>query len=82
VASVIWGLQRMPPTDAPAATESANLMGYLQGHQERLDDRFARKGGYPMGSGGIASANQFIGHVRLKRSGAWWYVKNANQMLA
>ena len=35
-----------------------------------------------MGSGGIESANKFICHVRLKRSGAWWYVTNANQMLA
>jgi Uncharacterised protein family (UPF0236) len=82
VASVIWGLQRMQPTEAQAATEIAKLIGYLQGHQERLDYRFARKGGYPMGSGGIESANKFICHVRLKRSGAWWYVKNANQMLA
>jgi hypothetical protein len=35
-----------------------------------------------MGSGGIESANKFICHVRLKRSGAWWYVTNANQRLA
>jgi hypothetical protein len=82
VASVIWGLQRMQPTDAQAAAAIAKLIGYLQYHQERLDYRFARKGGYPMGSGGIESANKFICHVRLKRSGAWWYVENANQMLA
>jgi hypothetical protein len=43
VASALWGLQRMQPTDAPAATEIAKLIGYLQGHQNRLDDRFARK---------------------------------------
>jgi hypothetical protein len=42
----------MQPTDAQAAAEIAKLIGYLQGHQERLDYRFARKGGYPMGSGG------------------------------
>jgi hypothetical protein len=72
----------MQPTDAPAATEIAKLIRYLQGHQERLDDRLARKDGCPMGSGGIESANRFICHVRLKRSGTWWYVKNANQMLA
>jgi hypothetical protein len=35
-----------------------------------------------MGSGGIESANKFICHVRLKRSGAWWYVNHANQRLA
>jgi hypothetical protein len=78
----IWGLQRMKPTDAQAAAEIDRLVRYLQRHQERLDYRFARKGGYPMGSGGIESANKFICHVRLKRSGAWWYVTNANQMLA
>jgi hypothetical protein len=82
VYGVIWGLQRMKPKDAQAAEAIHKLMGYLQRHQERLDYRFARKGGYPIGSGGIESANKFICHVRLKRSGAWWYVENANQMLA
>jgi peptidyl-tRNA hydrolase len=82
VHEVIWGLQRMKPVAAPAAEEIAKLIAYLQRHQGRLDYRFARKGGYPMGSGGIESANKFICHVRLKRSGAWWYVTNANQMLA
>lgn len=82
VHGVIWGLQHMKLTDAQAAEEVAKLIRYLQRHQARLDYRFARKGGYPMGSGGIESANKFICHVRLKRSGAWWYVTNANQMLA
>jgi hypothetical protein len=82
VHGVIWGLQRMKPTDAQAAEEIKKLVRYLQRHEERLDYRFARKGGYPMGSGGIESANKFICHVRLKRSGAWWYVTSANQMLA
>lgn len=82
VLGVIWGLQRMKPADTQAAAEIGQLMGDLQRHQERLDDRFARKGGNPIGSGGIASANPCICHVRLKRSGAWWYVTNANQMLA
>lgn len=72
VHGVIWGLQRMKPADTQAAAEIGTLMGYLQRHQERLDYRFARKGGYPIGSGGIESANKFICHVRLKRSGAWW----------
>jgi hypothetical protein len=72
VHGVIWGLQRMKPADAQAAEEISKLIAYLQRHQERLDYRFARKGGSPMGSGGIESANKFICHVRLKRSGAWW----------
>jgi hypothetical protein len=82
VASVIWGLQRRQPTEAQAATAIATPIGYLQGHRERLDSRVARQGGSPLGSGGIASANNVICHVRLKRSGAWWYVKNAHQRLA
>jgi hypothetical protein len=41
-----------------------------------------RRGGYPLGSGGIESANKFICHVRLKRSGAWWYIDCSNRMLA
>jgi hypothetical protein len=72
VHGVIWGLQRMKPADAQAAREIDTLVRYLQRHQERLDYQFARQGGYPMGSGGIESANKFICHVRLKRSGAWW----------
>jgi hypothetical protein len=60
----------------------AQLIAYLPLHQARLDYRLARTGGYPRGSGGIASANKFICHVRLHRAGAWWYVINANQMLA
>jgi hypothetical protein len=35
-----------------------------------------------LGSGGIESSNKFICHVRLKRSGAWWYEANSNHMLA
>jgi len=40
----------------------------------------ARRGGYHIGSGAIESANKFISHARLKRSGAWWYIKYANNI--
>jgi hypothetical protein len=33
-------------------------------------------------AGGIASSNKCMCHVRLKRSGAWWYEVNSNKMLA
>jgi hypothetical protein len=82
VPGVIGGLPRMKPTKAHAAEDIGQLSRDLPRHQARVDDRVARKGGDPMGSGGIASANQCIGHVRLKRSGAWWSVTNAHQMLA
>jgi hypothetical protein len=70
VPGVIWGLQRMHPADAQAAEAIDKLISYLQRHQERLDDRLARKGGSPMGSGGMESANTCSCQVRLKRSGA------------
>jgi len=82
VQAVIDGLQSMQAHDAQAAEEIRKLMGYLTNNQGRVDYGFARKGGYPLGSGGIESAHKFIGHVRLKRSGAWWYVEKANHILA
>lgn len=82
VAAVIWCLQRLQPHDVEAATAIRQGIHYLEQNQERINYQAARKGGYPIGSGGIESANKFICHVRLKRSGAWWYVPNGNQMLA
>jgi hypothetical protein len=68
----IWGLQRRKPTKAQAAQARAPLLRDLERHQARLDDRCARQGGSPIGSGGRESANTCIGHVRRTRSGAWW----------
>lgn len=82
ISGVLWGLQRMKPRDEEAATEIEKGLVYLEYHKKRLDYGSLRKGGYPLGSGGIESANKFICHVRLKRSGAWWYVANGNQILA
>jgi hypothetical protein len=78
----IEGLQALQPRDAQAAEEIRKLIGFLRNSEERLHYRGARKGGYPIGSGGIEAANKSISHVRLKRSGAWWYVEKANHMLA
>jgi hypothetical protein len=30
----------------------------------------------------MSATLEFISHMRLKRSGAWWYVEQANVMLA
>ncbi len=79
---VIWGLERMKPRSAEANSEIDNLIGYLEENRDRMDYQFYRKGGYAVGSGGIESSIKTICHVRLKRSGAWWYVEKANQMLA
>jgi Uncharacterised protein family (UPF0236) len=82
VGSVLGGLRRMQPTSEEAAKAIDNCWIYLGEHRSRTHYRKFRRGGYPLGSGGIESSNKFICHVRLKRSGAWWYEANSNQMLA
>lgn len=75
-------LEMMKPRDEEAAEEIRKLLGYLKENQGRVKYGSLRRKGYPIGSAGIESANKFISHVRLKRSGAWWYVERANEMLA
>jgi hypothetical protein len=79
---VLGGLKRMKAASEEAAKAIANCWDYLHDHRNRTHYRKFRRGGYPIGSGGIESSNKFICHVRLKRSGAWWYELNSNQMLA
>jgi hypothetical protein len=82
VSAVLGGLRRMQPTSDEAAQALRNGWEYLDKHRGRTNYRQLRRGGSPLGSGGIESSNKCIGHVRLKRSGAWWYEANSNQMLA
>jgi len=82
VDKVIGGLKRMRPSAVKAGPEIDNLITYLRNNRHRIAYRSQRQGGYPLSSGGIESAHKFICHVRLKRSGAWWYVANGNHMLA
>jgi len=82
VSAVLGGLRRMQARSAEAEKVIANCWDYLDAHREHTNYRKFRRGGYPLGSGGIESSNKFICHVRLKRSGAWWYEVNSNQMLA
>jgi hypothetical protein len=79
---VLGGLRRMQAQSDEAAKAIANCWNYLDEHRGRTAYRKLRRGGYPLGSGGIESSNKFICHVRLKRSGAWWYEANSNHMLA
>ena len=81
VAPVIAGLRRMHPRTADAEQKIAKLNGYLENQRERLDYDACKRQGMPIGSGGIESANKFVSHVRLKRSGTWWVVDNGNAML-
>jgi hypothetical protein len=82
VDGVICDLEQMQPESEETGIEISKLANYLKENRERVNYGPVRKGGYPIGSGGIESSNKFISQVRLKRSGAWWYVENANQMLA
>ena len=82
VRDVLGGLRRMQPTTAEAAKAIDNCWVHLHEHRNRTSYGKLRRGGYPLGSGGIESSNKFISHVRLKRSGAWWYEESSNQMLA
>ena len=82
VGVVLGGLRRMQAQSDEAAKAMANCWDYLHEHRGRTAYQKLRRGGYPLGSGGIESSNKFICHVRLKRSGAWWYEVNSNHMLA
>ena len=82
VGTVLGGLRRMQPTSEEALKAIDNCWVYLNDHRGRTDYEKFRRGGYPLGSGGVESSNKCICHVRLKRSGAWWYEESSNQMLA
>lgn len=81
-AGVVWGLQRMKPASDEAEVVIDGARKYLEKRLHQVDYASHRKGGYPIGSGAIESAHRFIGHVRLKRPGAWWYQENSNAVLA
>lgn len=79
---VVWGLQRMKPSSPEAQEVIDKALTYLSPRVKQIAYGSHRKGGYPLGSGAIESAHRFICHVRLKRSGAWWYQENSNHLLA
>jgi hypothetical protein len=78
---VIAGLKRMKCSPGEDEKSRDNLVQYLENNKHRIDYGKNRRGGFPIGSGAIESANKFISHVRLKRSGAWWKVDYANNIL-
>lgn len=78
---LVGGLRRMQPNDNAAGEEIAKLSEYLEEHRDRVDYNECTEQGLPRGSGGIESANKFLVHARLKRSGAWWLEPNGNGML-
>ncbi len=70
VVEVIESLKKMETNSLEAQEEAQKLVGYLTNNGERVNYGRYRRGGYPIGSGGIESANKYIGGIRLKRSGA------------
>ena len=82
ISAVLGGLRRMQGVSQEAQQAISNCWAFLHKHRGRTYYRQLRRGGYAVGSGGIESANKFICHTRLRRSGAWWYEVNCNQMLA
>ena len=78
---VISGLKRMKCQTDEAQNSRDKLVNYLSNHKERIEYGRLRRGGYPLGSGAIESSNKFISNIRLKRSGAWWKVDYANNIL-
>jgi len=82
VGLVLGGVQRMQAQSDAAAQAMATGWDSLHAHRGRTTARQLRRGGSPLGSGGIESSNTGIGHGRLQRSGAWGDESNSNQRLA
>lgn len=78
---VIGSLKRLIPISSTAREEIRKLIGYLDNNKDRIDYFSSLEQGFPIGSGGIESANKFICHTRMKRPGAWWILENGNTML-
>jgi hypothetical protein len=81
IEKVINGLKIMSPKSAKAKEKIEIAIGYLTNHKDRALYGTAKRAGYHIGSGAIESANKCICHGRLKKSGAWWYITNSNNIL-
>ena len=71
----------MEPKTEETEEKITKLCNYLSDHENKTRYGAAKRAGYHIGSGAIESSNKFISNTRLKRSGAWWYINNANNML-
>ena len=71
----------MKPQSDEARDQIDKTVGYLGERKDMVKYGSLKRGGFHIGSGGIESSNKFIANVRLKRSGAWWYPSNANNIL-
>jgi len=55
---------------------------YIRNRPEQFDYLGALQAGLPIGSGRIEGAHRFVIQERLKLTGAWWKLENADKMLA
>lgn len=78
---VLSELKEIKSESEEAREKIDDLYNYLFNHRDKMNYSSAKRAGYHIGSGAIETANKFISHTRMKRSGAWWYIKNANNML-
>ena len=79
--TVLNEIKEMKPSSENAEEEIKGTLRYLSKRKDQVDYGATKRGGYHIGSGAIESSNKFISNVRLKRSGAWWYPTNANNIL-
>lgn len=82
VNGTIAHLRGVKPQNDQAADEIRKLINYLNTHKDKIQYAINKAEGFPNGSGAIESANKFLCHTRIKRSGAWWLEENCNEMLA
>ncbi|MCP4317564.1 MAG: ISKra4 family transposase [Hyphomicrobiales bacterium] len=54
---------------------------YINNRPGQFNYKQAKEDGLPIGSGEIESSHRHVIQDRLKRSGAWWTVENAQRML-
>lgn len=71
-------LEDAPGNDMPVRA----AYRYLDNRSHQLDYKGAIDSDLPIGSGEIESAHRYVIQQRLKRSGSWWTVQKAWDMLA
>lgn len=81
VLKLVNRLRKMTPRNDDVTQQLTLLAKYLEDRAEMTFYRSFKKGGYPIGSGGIESSNKYVCHRRMKLSGAWWKEEKANSML-
>ena len=74
-------ISSLESSSSDAKLQIEKTVRYLSSRIDKINYGSFKRGGYHIGSGGIESSNKFISNVRLKRSGAWWYPTNANNIL-